>query len=187
MTHLVDFILLDAGIFENLLNGLESFTEQVYVQFLKLGARQGLREIVAVLEGLDFELSAHLAGKGALGLLDFTLELTEGALVLRDVGTRFGLVGLDEVVYDAVIEILTTKVGITSGSEYFEHTIINREERYIESTATEVVHDDLRFATLLIEAVRDGGGRGLVDNTENVEARNNTGILGRLALSVVKV
>ena len=42
--------------------------EQVHVQLLKLGMHQGLRQIIAILEGLNFKLGAHLAGQYVLGL-----------------------------------------------------------------------------------------------------------------------
>lgn len=40
---------------------------------------------------------------------------------------------------------------------------------------------------LLVESVRNGGGRRLVDNAHNVETSNGSSILRRLALSIVEV
>jgi hypothetical protein len=39
------------------------------------------------------------------------------------------------------------------GSEHLKYTIINRQERRIESATAKVVHDDLRLATLLVETI----------------------------------
>jgi len=91
------------------------------------------------------------------------------------------------VVDDALVEILTTKMGVTGGGENLEDTLIDRQKRDIESTTTEIVDDDLALAISLIKTVRDSGGSGLVDNTEDVETGNDTSILGGLALVIVEV
>jgi|ERR1700733_11958272 len=61
--YLVDLVLLNAGILEDLFNGLESFTEEIeiHVQLVELGGCQGQGEIIAVLEGLNLDLGIHLA------------------------------------------------------------------------------------------------------------------------------
>ena len=128
-----------------------------------------------------------MAGESALSLLDFTLELAHGAEVAANVGTSLLLVELDEVVNDTVIEILTTQVSVTSGGQDLKDTVVDGEEGDIEGTTTEIVDDDLRLAALLVETVRNGGGRGLVDDTEDLETGDRTGVLGRLALRVVEV
>ena len=94
---------------------------------------------------------------------------------------------LGEVVDDTLVEILTTKMGVTGGGENLKDTLVNRQERDIESTTTKVVDDDLALAISLIKTVRDSGGSGLVDNAEDVETGNDTSILGGLALVIVEV
>lgn len=63
------------------------------------------------------------------------------------------------------------------------------EERYIESTAAEIVDENIALLLLLsgAETVGDGSSSGLVDDTENVETSDSTGILGGLTLVVVEV
>jgi len=113
--------------------------------------------------------------------LAFTLQFTHGAHVARDITARLFLVLLDEVVDHAVIEVLTTKMSITSGGQYFKDAIVNRKKRNVERASTKVVNDYLQFATL-IEAVCNSGSRRLVDDTENLEASNGTSILSSLTL-----
>jgi len=162
---LIDILLLDVGILQHLLNGLHRLPEEVHVKFLELGAGKSLGKVISILETLDFNASGLLAGECPLSLLDFTLELAQSAEVLGDVGTGLLLVGLDKVVHDTVIEIFTTKMGVTGGSQNLEDTIINGEERNIEGSSSEIVDDDLRLLAFLVESVGDGGGGRLVDDT----------------------
>ena len=88
-----------------------------------------------------------------------------------------------------MIYVLATKMGVTSGSLDGEDTTLDREEGHIESTTTEIV--DQNIALLLglsgAKTVGDGSSSGLVDDTEDVEASDGTGILGSLTLVVVEV
>ena len=69
----------------------------------------------------------------------------------------------------SVIEILSTQMGITSGSLDGKNTAADIEERNIEGSSSEIEnqHVLLRLG-LAIETVSDGGGSGFIDNTENI-------------------
>ena len=58
--NIIDIRLLDLGILDDLLDGLERLLEEVHVEFLKLGAGQRLGEVLALVEGLDFDARRHL-------------------------------------------------------------------------------------------------------------------------------
>jgi hypothetical protein len=146
-----------------------------------------LGKVVAVLEGLDFDPGGLLGRQGPLGLLDLPLQLAHGPEVLGSVGAGLLLVELDEVVNDTVVKVLTTKVGVTSGGQDLEDTIIDGEKGDIEGSTTEIVDDDLGFTTLLVKTVGDSGSGGLVDDTEDLETGDGTGILGSLTLGIVEV
>lgn len=186
--NVVNVLLLDLGILDDLFDGLKSLLEEIHVELLELGASHGLGEINTIEEGLDLDTGRHLGRERALELLSLTLELTHGLGVLGDVNVVLLVEGLGEVVDDALIEILTTQVGVTGGGKDLEDTLINGQERNIKSTTTEIVDNDVALASIsLIKTVGNGGGGGLVDNAEDVEAGNDTGILGSLALVVVEV
>lgn len=78
-------------------------------------------------------------------------------------------------------------MGVTGGGEDLEDAVVDGEERDIEGSTSEIVDDDLRFAALLVETVGDGGSGGFVDDTEDLETGDGTGILGGLTLSVIEV
>jgi hypothetical protein len=92
------------------------------------------------------------------------------------------------VVDETVVKVLTTKVGVTGSGLDLEDALLNGEERDIEGTTTKVEDENVLLALgLLVETVGNGGGGGLVDDTEDLEAGNGTGVLGGLTLRVVEV
>ena len=187
MTYFIDVLFLDIGILEDLFHGLHGLTEKIHVELFKLGPSESFREIIAILERLDFNPCGLLAGQCALRLLDLALQLAHGAQVGGDVSAGLLLVQLDKVVNNPVVKIFTSEVSVTSGCENFEDTVVDGKERYIKSTTTKVVDDDLRFSALLVETIGDGGGGRLVDDTEDLKTGNSTSILGCLTLSVIEV
>ena len=185
--NIIDVALLELGVLEDLLNGLESLLEEVIVELLELGAGQSLGEVGALEEGLDFDASAHLGRESTLGLFDLTLQLTHGLEVLGDVDVVLLVVGLDKVVDNSLIEVLTTEMGVTGSSLDLEDTVVDSQDGNIESTTTEIVDDDLAFLVGLVQTVGEGGGGGLVDDTENVETGDGTSVLGGGTLGIVEV
>jgi hypothetical protein len=78
-------------------------------------------------------------------------------------------------------------VGIASGSQDLEDTVIDGENGDIESSTTEIADDDLGFTTLLVETVGDGSRGGFVGDPEDLETGNGAGVLGCLTLGVIEV
>ena len=89
---------------------------------------------------------------------------------------------LDEVVDETVIEILTTKVSVTSGGLDFEDTLLDGQEGNIESSSSEIEDEDVALTNGLIETVGDSSSSGLIDDTEDAKARDGTSVLGSLAV-----
>lgn len=95
---------------------------------------------------------------------------------------------INEVVNESVVEVLTTQVSIASGRLDFEDTLLNCQEGDIECTTTKVEDEDIALTfSLLVETIGDGSGSGFVDDSENVETSNETGIFGGLTLRVVEI
>lgn len=78
---------------------------------------------------------------------------------------------------------------VTGSSLDSEDTTLDVKKRHIESTTTKIVNEDVPLLVRLsgTETVSDSGGGRLVDDTENVQASNGTGVLGGLTLVVVEV
>uniref|UniRef100_A0AAG5CTL2 NAD-specific glutamate dehydrogenase n=1 Tax=Anopheles atroparvus TaxID=41427 RepID=A0AAG5CTL2_ANOAO len=184
---LVDVLLVHVRVLQHLLHGLHRRAEQVHVELLELGARQRLAEVVALEERLD--LDAHLvAGRqGPLRLLHLATQLLHRPVVLADVLALLLLVQLDEVVHDALIEVLTAQMRVAVGGHHLEHTVIDGQQRHVEGSTAQIEHQYVLLAVLLVQTVRDGGRRRLVDDAHDVQAGDHSRVLGRLTLGVVEV
>ena len=185
----VNVRLLQLGVLENLVNGLEGLLEEIAVQLLELGAGEGLGEVVALEERLNLDLGGLLGRESTLGLLNLTLEFTHGLRILGDVDALVLVVLLDEVGNDAVIEIFTTKMSVTSSRLNLEDALLNSQDGHIESTTSKIVDKDLAFllVILLVKTVGERGGGGFVDDTEDVKTGDSSSVLGGGTLSVVEV
>ena len=86
-----------------------------------------------------------------------------------------------------MVEIVTTKVGITVGCFYFEYTVAEFEHRYIVGTTTAVEDNNLHVLVGLVEAISQGSSGRFVDDTAYVQTSDLTGFLSSLTLGVVEV
>jgi len=93
-----------------------------------------------------------------------------------------------EVVHKTVVKVLTTKVRVTGCGLDLKDTLLNGQEGNIKGTTTQVENEDVALALrLLVKTVGNGSSSGLVDDAQDIEAGNETSVLGSLALRVVEV
>jgi hypothetical protein len=59
--YLIDVLFVDLGILQHLFNRLHRLAEQVHVELFEFGASEYLREVVAILKGLNLDASGLLA------------------------------------------------------------------------------------------------------------------------------
>merc|ERR550517_982603 len=125
--------------------------------------------------------------KCPLGLLNLPPQLLDSPHVLPQVLALLLLVQLDEVVHHPLVEVFTSKMGVSVGCDDLKDSIVNGEEGNIEGAATKIEDQDILLALLLVHPVGDGGGGGLIDDPHDGQAGDGPGVLGGLPLSVVEV
>ena len=84
------------------------------------------------------------------------------------------------------IEVFSSKMGVTVGGLDFEDSLLHLEDGDIEGSTTEIVYGDDRVVGA-VQPVGEGGGGGLVDDAEDIEACDRSGVFCCLALGVVEV
>jgi len=173
---LMDFVLLQSSVVEDLLDGSKGLLEEIHVDFLKTGAGQGLGEVLSVEEGFDFDLGLGDGGEGAFGAFDLSLQFADGPLVLGRVGSGLLLPEVQEMLDHAVVEVFSSEMRVSVGGDDFENAVVDGQEGDVEGSSSEIVNEDVLLARGVIEPVCDGGGGRFVDDSSDIQARDETGV-----------
>ena len=86
-----------------------------------------------------------------------------------------------------MIPVVAAQLVVASGGSDLEDTVAELQDGHVERAAAQVEHEDLLVLVRLVETVCQSSCRRLVDDTQDLEAGDLTGILGGLTLSVVEV
>ena len=100
-----------------------------------------------------------------LGLLAQSLQ---GDSITPQIDSVSGLEALGELFDQRVVDILAAEVGVAARRHDLEHAVGDLEDRDVEGASTEVVDRDA-LAFFLLEAIRQRGRRGLVDDALHLE------------------
>ena len=186
--NLVNGGLVNLGVTEDTLNRLHGTAEEVLAELLETGTGDGGVEVNTLEERVDLDGGLGSGREGALGTLASGAETTESTGVGGQILLVLALELVDEVVDQTVVEVLTTQVSVTGSGLDLEDTLLDSQERNIEGTTTKIEDQNVALTLdLLVKTVSNGSGSGLVDDTEDVETGNETGVLGSLTLRVVEV
>ena len=165
--NLVDLGLLQGGVLQDLLDGVQSTVEGLGVQVLETGTGDGRVEVLTVEERVDLDGGLGSVGQSTLSTLASSTETTQSTGVAGEVLASLTLELLLEEVKQVGVEVLTTKVSVTSGSLDGEDTTLDVQQGNIESTTTQIVDQDVTLLVGLAGAktVSDSSSSRLVDDT----------------------
>ncbi len=128
----------------------------------------------------------HRRGELALGLFGGLLEPLEGHRVCAQVDAflAFELVG--DVMNQHFVQVVAAQVRVAVGGQHLEDVVADIHDGDVERAAAEVEHGHL-LVLLLLQAVGQRRGGGLVDDALHLEPGDLAGILGGLPLGIVEV
>src|SRR5450631_3618236 len=87
---------------------------------------------------------------------------------------------------DRLVEVVAAEGRVAVGREDLEDPARELQDRYVEGAAAEIEDREGALGSV-IETVRDGGGGGLVQQAQHVQARELRRVLRRLALRIVEI
>ena len=178
------------GVLQAVLEGAQGALEQAVADLLHLGAGERHVHVLRAgsISGDEGQIDVHRLGRGEgdLGLLGLFLQALEGHRVFAQVDALLGLEAVNQPVDQGLVPVVAAEVGVAVGGLNFEDAVADFEYRHVEGTAAQVEHGNL-LVLLLVQTVGERGGGGLVDDAQHLETGDLAGVLGGLALGVVKI
>jgi hypothetical protein len=188
--NLLDLLGGETSILQGLADRVNSAADERVNHLLKLSSAELHVDVLGAggvgSDERKVDISGERRRKLDLGLLGSFTNTLDSHTVTSQVDAGSLLEILDKVTDKVDIEILTTQMGVTVGRLDLEDTVLDLKDRDIEGTTTKIVNSDDAVG-LLLKTVGKGSSGRLVDNTENVETGDLTGVLGALSLRIVEV
>ena len=188
--HFVDLRGGHAGIFHGLLAGAHGALQNVFHHLLEAGPRELHLQMLGTggigRDERQIDLGFKQSGELHFGLFGRFLETLERHLVAREIDAVFLLEFGHNPVDDALVDIVAAQVGVAVRGLHLNQAFADFEDGDIERSAAEIIDRD-GFVLLLFQSIGQGGRGGLVDDAHHFQAGDSAGILGGLALSIVKI
>lgn len=123
-------------------------------------------------QGVYLQTGLGARAQGPLGPLCRRPEPPQGSGVGPQVLVVLLLELFCEVVDEAVVEVLATEVGVSGSCLHLEQgAFVDGQDGDVEGATTQVEDQDLAFSgEVFVQAVGQGGGRGLVYDAQDVDA-----------------
>ena len=189
--HMIDVGFRQARVADGLLERRPAALQQVERQLLELGPAQLVVEVERAAVGCGDERQVDLGGllgrQVLLGLLGRLPQALAGHCIGAQVDPVIALERRCQPRDHSGVPVVAAEVGVTGGGLHLEDAVADLEHGHVEGAPAEIEHQDRLVLGLLVEAVRQRSGRGLVDDAQHVEA-GDFARLGRSgALCVVEV
>ena len=84
---------------------------------------------------------------------------------------------------DALVKIITAQVVVSRSCQDFDRIAVDIQNADIKSAAAQIIDHDFAWLSF-IETVSQRSGSRLVDDPQNIQACNQAGVFGSLALRV---
>ena len=81
------------------------------------------------------------------------------------------------MVKDSLIEVLTSQMGVSVGSNDLKDTVVNSKDGDIECSSSQIENKDV-LLFFLVKTIGNGGSSWLVQDSDDIETGNNTSIFG---------
>ena len=188
--HIVDVFGGQAGIPQGALHRPQQAIQQIRTEALEGAPLEAGFDVERAVvaggdEGQGNRCALHTA-QFDLGLFGCFGEPLQRLSIASQVEPVLLLEGLSQPIHDATIPIVAAQLGVAAGGLHIEHPLRHPQHRHVERAAAQVEHQHPLHGAA-IEAVRQGGGGGFVEDALHRDARQPTGVAGGLALGIVEI
>ena len=164
--------------------------EKIVAQLFHLGAGQFGADVfgaggVGGDEG-EIDFVSLGAGEGDLGLFRLFLDALEGVGLFAEVHAVLAFELVENPVHDPVVPVVAAQMGVAIGGFDLENAVADFQDRDVEGAAAQVINRDF-LVFLLVESVGQRGRGRLVNNAQDLQAGDASGVLGGLALGIVEI
>jgi hypothetical protein len=184
----VDLGLGHFRVLEDFLHGGNGVLEEWHAEFFEFGSGEGKVEVFGLGEGVDLDGGLSGGRENSLGSFALGSESSHGSGVLSDVDSfLFHEVGGAEF-DEFVVEIFSSEMVVSGGGFDLEDSVVDGEEGYIKSTTTQIENEDVSLSlSFFVQTVSNSGGGWLVDDSQDVDSGNSSGVFSGLFLLVVEI
>ncbi len=180
---------LELRVGKRLLDGPHGAVNHRANQGIEGTAREFVREYVAIRQR-ETKSGRFGFGKAVLHVDERFAQLLREFAVRREVDFIVLKNQFVDESLQKIVDVVATEVRVAVGGKNLEDIAFGRgnelEDGNVEGAAAEIV-DGYSATLLFVESIGEGGGGGLVDEAENVEAGDFASVLGGLALGVVEI
>ena len=114
-------------------------------------------------------------------------ESCHGLYIITNIYARFILKTLCEVIKQLLVHVGAAQLGVTAGGLDFKYTFAKFHYGDIQCAATKINNGNLQFFACSIQTIGEGSGCWLVHQSGNFNTGDMAGILGGIALIVIKI
>ena len=186
----VDVAGFQAGIGQSLLARFNRAVNQIFNKRFQFGAGQFDVEMfrTGCVRGNERQVDIGLSSGrqldfGFFGSLFQTLQSQTVAAEINS-GLFFELIG--QIVDNTLVKVFAAEESIAVGGFYFENAVADFQNGNIKRTAAEVINGDGAVG-FFVHTVSQSRCRRFVDDTQNFQSGNFTGVFGCLTLRIVKI
>ncbi|KAJ0917543.1 putative glutamate dehydrogenase, NAD-specific [Helianthus annuus] len=186
----MNIAFIHLSISQTLLHRLHTLPEQIHVQFLESCSCNRGVEVDPLVKRIDFDGGLSGGRKSPLSSFTGSSQPPQSSWIPTDILLVLSFKLLNKVVNHPVIKILTSQMRVSGSRLHLEYTFLNCKQRDIKSATTQVENQDVLLAhtgRLLVQPIRNSSRSGLVDDSHDIKPRDDTCVLGGLALGVVEV
>ena len=150
------------------------------------GHIQMMRSVHVLRQKRQRDLRTQLTAQLPLCLFSRFADAEHRGFVAPDIHLFSFLEFVGEIIRQPLVKVIAAEMVVAAGGKHFNHAVTDFDERHIKRAAAEVIDQNL-LCLPVIQAIGKRRRSRLVDDAQNIQPRNASGVARRLTLTVRKI